>query len=171
TADKNSTTSPIRSYGFDVLHDAIVNKQNFLPTLVQRLASADYVLCSNSLCLINALMRHITDQYWESFMDLLDKLNVRKAVALLMNGVHGDELSKHLLEFQSLFVRQAYRRKRTQVSLHIPLHKTMLEEMWTSANLPEEDGKWRKIGFSTEAPKWEIQRVGYLGLENMHYFM
>ncbi|CAG8542930.1 301_t:CDS:2 [Acaulospora colombiana] len=104
-------------------------------------------------------------------MDMLDKLNVRRAVALLMNGVHGEELSKQLLEFQSLFVRQAYRRKRTQVSLHIPLHKSMLEEIWTSANLSEEDGKWRKIGFSTEAPKWEIQRVGYLGLENMHEFV
>ncbi|CAG8526137.1 1084_t:CDS:2 [Racocetra fulgida] len=104
TADKNSTTSPIRSYGFDVLHEAILLQPNFLPTLVQRFASADYVLRSNSLCLINALMRHVTDQYWESFMDMLDKLNVRKAVA-------------------------------------------------------------------TEAPKWEIQRVGYLGLDNMHSFM
>ena len=46
-----------------------------------------------------------------------------------MNGVHGDELSKQLLEFQSLFVRQAYRWKRTQVSLHIPSHKAMLEEL------------------------------------------
>jgi hypothetical protein len=40
-----------------------------------------------------------------------------------MNGVRGDELSKQLLEFQSLFVRQAYRWKMTQVSLHIPSHK------------------------------------------------
>ena len=55
-----------------------------------------------------------------------------------MNGVHGDELSKQLLEFQPLFVRQAYRWKRTQVSLHIPSHKAMLEE----ANLSEEGGKW-----------------------------
>ncbi|CAG8462244.1 25589_t:CDS:10 [Dentiscutata erythropus] len=171
TADKNFTTSPIRSYGFDVLHEAILLQPNFLPTLVQRFASADYVLRSNSLCLINALMRHVTDQYWESFMDMLDKLNVRKAVVHLMNGVHVEELSKHLLEFQSLFVRQAYRWKRTQVSLHIPSHKIMLEEIWKAANLPEEGGKWRKVGFATEAPKWEIQRVGYLGLDNMHGFM
>ncbi|GBB84707.1 hypothetical protein RclHR1_01130003 [Rhizophagus clarus] len=47
----------------------------------------------------------------------------------------------------------------------------MLEELWTKANLSDEGGKWRKIGFATEAPKWEIQRVGYLGLENMHGFM
>ncbi|RGB42768.1 ELMO/CED-12 family-domain-containing protein [Rhizophagus diaphanus] len=171
TADKNSTTSAIKTYGFDVLHDAMIKQPNFFSTLVQRLSSADYVLCSNSLCLINALMRHVTDHHWESFMDMMIKLKVRKAVALLMNGVHGDELSKHLLEFQSLFVRQAYRWKRTQVSLHIPSHKAMLEELWAKANLPEEGGKWRKIGFATEAPKWEIQRVGYLGLENMHGFM
>ncbi|CAI2177420.1 17101_t:CDS:10, partial [Funneliformis geosporum] len=168
-ADKNSIS--IKSYGFDVLHDAMIKQPNFLPTLVQRLASADYVLCSNSLCLINALMRHVTDHHWEFFMDMMDKLNVRKAVALLMNGIHGDELSKQLLEFQSLFVRQAYRWKRTQVSLHIPSHKAMLEELWTKANLSEEGGKWKKIGFTSEAPKWQIQRVGYLGLENMHGFM
>jgi engulfment and cell motility protein 1 len=82
TADKDSTTSAIKSYGFDVLHDAMIKQPNFLPTLVQRLASADYVLCSNSLCLINALMRHVTDQHWESFMDMMSKLKVRKAVAV-----------------------------------------------------------------------------------------
>ena len=81
TADKNSTSS-IKSYGFDVLHDAMINQQNFLPTLVQRLSSADYVLCSNSLCLINALMRHVTDQHWEYFMDMMFRLKVRKAVAV-----------------------------------------------------------------------------------------
>ena len=53
------------------------------------------------------------------------------------------------------------------MSLHILSHKAMLEELWTKANLPEEGGN----GFTTEAPKWEIQRVGYLGLENMHGFM
>ncbi|CAJ0870506.1 13165_t:CDS:2 [Entrophospora sp. SA101] len=88
-----------------------------------------------------------------------------------MTGHPSEELSKHLLEFQSLFVRQAYRWKRTQMSLHIASHKSMLEEIWSSANLSEEGGKWRKIGFATEAPKWEIQRVGYLGLENMHGFV
>ena len=88
-----------------------------------------------------------------------------------MNRVHGDGVSKQLLEFQSLFVRNAYRWKRTQVSLHIPSHEAMLEELWTKANLSEEGGKWRKIGFVTEAPKWEIQRVGYLGHENMHGVM
>ena len=81
TADKNST-SMIKSFGFDVLHDVTTKQPNFLPTLVQRLASADYVLCSNSLCLINALMRHVTDQHWEYFMDVMIKLKVRKAVAV-----------------------------------------------------------------------------------------
>jgi hypothetical protein len=65
-----------------------------------------------------------------------------------MNGHPNEELSKHVLEFQSLFVRQACRWKRTQVSLHIPLHKSMLEELWTNANLPEDGAKWRKIGFA-----------------------
>ena len=55
TADKNSTTFSIKLYGFDVLHDVMIKSPNILPTLIQRLASADYVLCSNSLCLINAL--------------------------------------------------------------------------------------------------------------------
>jgi engulfment and cell motility protein 1 len=81
-ADKNSSTSAIKSYGFDVLHDAMEKQPNFLSTLVQRLSSADYVLCLNSLCLINALMRYVTDQHWEYFMDIMIKLKVRKAVAV-----------------------------------------------------------------------------------------
>uniref|UniRef100_U9SWR1 Uncharacterized protein n=2 Tax=Rhizophagus irregularis TaxID=588596 RepID=U9SWR1_RHIID len=58
-------------------------------------------------------------------MDMITKLKVRKYFALLLNGVHGEELSK-------------------------------LEELWTKANLPEEGGKWRKIGFTTDAPKWKF---------------
>ena len=37
----------------------------------------------------------------------------------------------------------------TEVSLHIPSHKAMLEELWTRANLLEEDDKWRKFCFTT----------------------
>ncbi|GES78417.1 hypothetical protein RCL_jg15194.t1 [Rhizophagus clarus] len=105
---------------------------------VQRLSSADYVLCSNSLCLINALMRYVSDHHWESFIDMMIKLKIRKVFALLMNEVYGDESSKQLLEFQSLFVRQTYRWKRTQVSLHIPSRKESLKELWTNANLSDE---------------------------------
>ena len=63
----------------------MIKQPNFLPTLVQRLSSANYVLCSNILCLINALMRHVIDQHWEYFMDMMIKLKVRKAVAVCVD--------------------------------------------------------------------------------------
>ena len=51
-----------------------------------------------------------------------------------------------------------------EISLHIPSHKAMLVELWTKANLPKKMVNGEKFGFITGAPKWEIQRIGYLGL-------
>ncbi|CAB4379174.1 unnamed protein product [Rhizophagus irregularis] len=53
--------------------------------------------------------------------------------------------------------------------ISIPL--LILEELWTKANLHEEGGKWRKIGFATEAQNGKFIKVEYLELENMHKFM
>ena len=73
-----------------------------------------------------------------------------------MNGVYGDELSKLLLEFQSLSLYDKHiggKGRKCYYTFHRIKQCWDLGELWTKANLPEEGGKWRKIGFTTEAPK------------------
>ncbi|PKC09698.1 hypothetical protein RhiirA5_415322 [Rhizophagus irregularis] len=70
-----------------------------------------------------------------------------KTVMLLMNVIYGKAIAR----------------------ISIPL--LILEELWTKANLHEEGGKWRKIGFATEAQNGKFIKVEYLELKNMHKFM
>ncbi|RUP13799.1 ELMO/CED-12 family-domain-containing protein [Jimgerdemannia flammicorona] len=171
-ADKTSPNTNIQCYGYDVIHQAMLYQPSFLPTLVQRLQSQDYQLCLNSLSLINALLKHVTDLYRVEFTAMLDSLNVRKTVSRLMNDHPSDELAEHLIEFQSLTIRNAHRRRKTQVSLENERHRGMLEDIWNAAQVHDVQGttKWKKIGFSTESPQREFHRAGYFALENMYAF-
>ncbi|CAB4408855.1 unnamed protein product [Rhizophagus irregularis] len=78
---------------------------------------------------------------------MMIKLKSGKTVMLLMNVIDGKAIAR----------------------ISIPL--LILEELWTKANLHEEGGKWRKIGFATEAQNGKFIKVEYLELENMHKFM
>ncbi|RUS12924.1 LOW QUALITY PROTEIN: ELMO/CED-12 family-domain-containing protein [Endogone sp. FLAS-F59071] len=212
-ADKTSPNPNIQCYGYDVIHQVMQYQPNFMPTLVQRLQSQDYQLCLNSLSLINALLKHVTDLYRIEFTAMLDSLNVRKTVSVgslafslffffrstpirtldililsirshlpplspmtfhlrLMNDHPSDELAEHLMEFQSLTIRNAHRRRKTQISLDNERHRAMLEEIWALAQVQDVQGttKWRRIGFSTESPQREFHRAGYFALENMYAF-
>ena len=144
---------------------------DFYPTLVQRLGSGEFVLCVNSLSLINAMMRHVSDEYRNDFHENLEGLNLRRAVSLLMNSHLGQELSKQVLEFQSLIIRQLHEWKQTPISLDNIKHREALDTVWQKAGVEQDDfAKWRRIGFATEAPKWEMSKVGYLGLDHMRLF-
>lgn len=72
-----------------------------------------------------------------------------------MNDHPSAELSEYLLEFQSAFIRNANKRRKTMVSLHKPRHARLLSEIWEAAALEnvEVSGarRWKKIGFSVRA--------------------
>lgn len=80
-ADKSNPTAAIKCYGFGVIRAALLSPElNFLPTLVQRLSTSDNNLQLNSLSLINSLLRYVTEAHREEFVQMLDGLNVRKAI-------------------------------------------------------------------------------------------
>ncbi|KAJ3097778.1 hypothetical protein HDU97_004558 [Phlyctochytrium planicorne] len=171
-ADKSTENSPIQCYGFDVVNAAVTSQSSFLPTLVHRLSATDYLLQLNSMQLINVLFRKATEKFRGEFVYLLDALNIRKVVVGLMQASPAEELGKQLVEFQRLLIQEGYRRKRLAVDTRNPVIFTMLEEIWEASGLKAEgDFKWRKIGFETEVPRKEMNRVGLLGLETIHNFV
>jgi len=163
-ADKSSKGA-VQCYGFDVVNNAITSKE-FLPTLVQRLSATDYLLQFNSLHLINALFRHVTDKHREKFVSELNALNIKETVMNLMISSPAEELTKQLVEFQRLTIQEGNIKKNTQYSSDNETHKRMLEELWTLSGLTQDgDMKWRKLGFSSENPKRDLFRIGVYGLE------
>ncbi|ORX52908.1 hypothetical protein BCR36DRAFT_582317 [Piromyces finnis] len=168
-ADKSSKGA-VQCYGFDVVNKAIKSKE-FLPTLVQRLSATDYLLQFNSLHLINALFRHVTDKHRENFVNELNELNIKSEIMKLMISSPAEELTKQLVEFQRLTIQEGNIKKNIQYSSDNPKHKTMLEELWTLSGLTQEgDMKWRKLGFSTENPRRDLFRIGFYGLEIIHKY-
>jgi len=67
----------------------------------------------------------------------------------LMIGSPAEELTKQLVEFQRLTIKEGNIKKNIQYSSENETHKKMLEELWTLSGLTQEgDMKWRKLGFS-----------------------
>ncbi|KAJ3415709.1 hypothetical protein HDV05_004387 [Chytridiales sp. JEL 0842] len=171
-ADQTTENSPIQTYGFDVINKAISTQTSFLPTLLDRLSATDYLLQLNSMHLINVLFRKATDRYRAEFVHLMDALSIRRVVTQLMQTSPAEELGKQLVEYQRLLIQEGHRRKRIIVDTRLSSHALMLEEIWLASGLEEESGfKWRRIGFDTEVPRKELNRVGLLGLEIMHAFV
>ncbi|KAM3586985.1 hypothetical protein VKS41_002032 [Umbelopsis sp. WA50703] len=172
-ADKQSG-SPISCYGYNFLHSSAKDEAEFLPTLVQRLQSPDYLLCLNSLDLITTMIKHVTDEHLDDLSEQLQKLNAKRYVLRLMNDHPSAELSEYLLEFQSAFIRNANKRRKTMVSSNKPRHARLLSEIWEAAALENVEvigaRRWKKIGFSTEICQREFGRNGVFALENMHSF-
>ncbi|KAG5459151.1 MAG: hypothetical protein BJ554DRAFT_483, partial [Olpidium bornovanus] len=137
-ADKSNPTAAIRSYGFGVVLPTLhADDLNFLPTLIQRLSTTDYILQINSLSLLNSLFRHVTDEHREEFIRMLDALNVRKAILVLMQAGPVDELVKHVVEFQKLLIGYYHSKKQQMVTAE-ENHQAILEEIWAAAGLQAE---------------------------------
>lgn len=79
-ADKQPGSGPIACYGYNFVKGASKDETEFLPTLVQRLQSPDYLLCLNSLELITAMIKHVTDEHRDELAESLQRLNVKKYV-------------------------------------------------------------------------------------------
>ncbi|KAG2176830.1 hypothetical protein INT44_007494 [Umbelopsis vinacea] len=174
SADKSLGSGPVTCYGYNFVHRSCKEETEFIPTLVQRLQSPDYLLCLNSLELITTMLKHVTDEHRGDLTEDLQNLNVRKFAIRLMNDHPSEELTTYLLDFQTAYTKNAQKRRKTMVSLSNPRHARLLNDIWQAANIENVEvmgaRKWKKIGFSTEIPQREFGRTGVFGLENMHSF-
>ncbi|KAL9102835.1 MAG: hypothetical protein Q9163_002050 [Psora crenata] len=185
-AAPNRNTEP-DNFGFRALKPAIAAHPQFLEMLVSRLSSADHALCTNALQLINSLMREAitndSEDEWPKFIRRMHSLGVIEAVYELMQSTALQDLSQPLLEFQALMKVLLRKWRDLPVDLEKPEHRRALKIIHAASNpekslTPVEDGderpkkkhnpeKWRRLGFETEAPTWEFEEVGYLGMMDL----
>ncbi|TFY51806.1 hypothetical protein EVG20_g10828, partial [Dentipellis fragilis] len=168
----------IYRYGFDVVFEQMRKEQGLLETVVSRLGSADTALALHSMMLINSLLAHVTDNWWDIFIVKLERLNIRKAVVRLMSSHTVEDLTSCVLDFQENMARVTYRKKTTLVEPDVEqAHDAALEYIWTNSKLqPQRDGdgnmlKWRLLGCDTENLGHEFAEVGVLGLDCLRHFV
>lgn len=172
--------------GFQRLKPIVESHKQFLPSLVEKMTSADHALCANSLQLINALMRDTianeADSEWPRFIKQLQELGVIKSVYGLMQGSAVQDLAHPLLDFQSLTKILLRRWREEQVDLEKADHRRAIRGLHIASN-PEQTGvdpkgskrqnpaKWRRLGFDSESPAFEFNATGFLGLMDLTDFV
>lgn len=192
SSSKAAPTAPpgsVYRYGFHAVFEQMRKQEGLLETVISRLASPDTAMALYSMMLINSLLAHASDRWWEEFISELERLNVRKAVVVcpyyspnavikliflkrLMSSHTIDDLTSCILDFQANMIRVTYRKKTTLVEPDVePAHAEALEYIWKCSNLEEEIDqygervKWRKLGFGGENLIREFMEVGTLGLD------
>ncbi|KAI8940477.1 hypothetical protein NX059_004160 [Plenodomus lindquistii] len=184
---RNSTSECSRgTSGFQRLKPAVDTQPQFLPALVEKIASADHALCANSLQLINALMRDAIANdaafEWPKFIKQLQELGVIKSVYGLMQSSAIQDLAHPLLDFQSLTKILLRNWKEEKVDLESPDHRRAIRGLHNASgpDKAEKDAKgskkqnpvkWRRLGFDTESPAWEFDTTGFLGLMDLTDFV
>ncbi|KAF1932059.1 uncharacterized protein M421DRAFT_416784 [Didymella exigua CBS 183.55] len=160
--------------GFQRLKPAVDTQPQFLPSLVEKITSADHALCANSLQLINALMRdaiaHDADFEAPKFIKQLQELGVIKSVYALMQSSAIQDLAHPLLDFQTLTKILLRNWREEKVDLEKSDHRRAIRGLHTASTAEKGDIKsskklkWRRLGFDTESPAWEFESTGFLGL-------
>lgn len=143
--------------------------------------------------LINSLISHATEAYWDEFTSEIERLNVPKAVERLMSSHTIEDLTSSILDFQANMVRVVYRRKTTQVDPEDDEVQTVLNTIWRASKvdemplemygspridpltspqlnghpkaLPELEGRWWKLGFGSDDLRAEFKLGGMLALD------
>jgi len=160
--------------GFQRLKPAVDTQPQFLPSLVEKITSADHALCANSLQLINALMRdaiaHDADFEAPKFIKQLQELGVIKSVYVLMQSSAIHDLAHPLLDFQTLTKILLRNWREERVDLEKPDHRRAIRGLHTASGAEKGEPKgskklkWKRMGFETESPTWEFEATGFLGL-------
>ncbi len=172
--------------GFQRLKPAVDTQPQFLPSLVEKITSADHALCANSLQLINALMRDAiandANFEWPKFIKQLQELGVIKSVYGLMQSSAIQDLAHPLIDFQTLTKILLKNWREEKVDLEKPDHRRAIRGLHTAGNpdrstldpkgsKKQNPDKWKRLGFETESPAWEFNATGFLGLMDLTDFV
>ena len=84
----------------------------------------------DSMMLINSLLSHATDTYWDEFTLAIERLNVPDAVVRLASSYILEDLTSPILDFQANVVRVVYRLRTTAVDPKVPEVQEVLNTIW-----------------------------------------
>ena len=84
----------------------------------------------DSMMLINSLLSHATDTYWDEFTLAIGRLNVPDAVVPLASSYILEDLTSSILDIQANVVRVVYRLRTTAVAPKGPEVQEVLNTIW-----------------------------------------
>jgi hypothetical protein len=120
--------------------------------LLEQLNLNDFHTQLYSLQLINALFKAAL--YQQKNNRVLETFDDHKLRSLVMRMPHVEEVSKHVTEFQRLFISYCNFKKESWIP-----HETgakLLADIWKSSGIPETD-KWKKLGFQTHEVRGTVR--------------
>lgn len=154
-------------FGFRALKPAVAVYPQFFEMVVSQLKSADHLLCSNALMLLNALLRDglsrvgskkenpgessRTGEKWPQLISKLQDLGIVQAAYDLMQSSSLQDMAHSLLEFQAVSKLILKKRRDTEIQLENSEHQNILERIYLSSQKKDEKVVQGKIK-QTEHP-------------------
>ena len=183
-----------RAPAYSTFVDILLRQRLLLPALVERLATGDLELSDLTVDLLDQLLIGSVDTADARIPDKLEATDAWRAIAvrcpfLLLSGVKARAsamLMRALCEQKILETNVGAPAKRFS-SLHTSLMRYLqaaslapiteddyhyFDEIWLASHLKDVDEscRWRRLGFQTEAPQYEFDGVGLLGLKMLKRF-
>ncbi|BGP56587.1 hypothetical protein JCM8202v2_004213 [Rhodotorula sphaerocarpa] len=154
-----------RARTFPTLVDIILRQTRLFPTLIERISASDLEVADSSIELLDQLLLGSVDTADSRIPDELESLEVWRAIAKTLESNVGATATKYNSLERSLA-------KYLSASASLPIleeHYHLFDEIWLASQLDDVDetNRWRRLGFTTEAPQYEFDTVGLLGLKTL----
>ncbi|RKF55492.1 Engulfment and cell motility protein 2 [Erysiphe neolycopersici] len=159
-------------FGFRALKPAVAVYPQFFEMVVLQLKSADHLLCSNALMLLNALLRDglskveskeeksvelsRAGEKWPQLINKLQDLGIVQAAYDIMQSSSLQDMAHSLLEFQTVSKLILKKRRDTEVQLENLEHQDILENIYLSSqkkNKKEAQSKIKQTEHSSKDGK------------------
>ncbi|POS86006.1 hypothetical protein EPUL_002761 [Erysiphe pulchra] len=148
-------------FGFRALKPAVAVYPQFFEMVVSQLKSADHLLCSSALMLLNALLRDglsrvepkeknsgelsKAGEKWPQLINKLQDLGIVQAAYDLMQSSSLQDMTHSLLEFQAVSKLILKKRRDTEVQLENSEHVGILERIYISSQKKSKNEAQSKI--------------------------
>lgn len=185
-----------RAPAYSSFVDILLRQKLLLPALVERLATGDLELSDLTVDLLDQLLLGSVDTADARIPDKLEATDAWRAIAvrcpaLFLSGVKARALAMLMLmravRGQKILETNVGAPAKRFSSLHTNLRKYLqaassapiteddyhyFDEIWLASHLKDVDEscRWRRLGFQTEAPQYEFEAVGLLGLKMLKRF-
>ncbi|TKA55954.1 hypothetical protein B0A53_01656 [Rhodotorula sp. CCFEE 5036] len=157
-----------RAPAYSSFVDILLRQKLLLPALVERLATGDLELSDLTVDLLDQLLLGSVDTADARIPDKLEATDAWRAIAKILETNVGAPAKR----FSSLHTNL---RKYLQAASSAPITEDdyhYFDEIWLASHLKDVDEscRWRRLGFQTEAPQYEFEGVGLLGLKMLKRF-
>ncbi|GAA5880309.1 hypothetical protein JCM3774_006723 [Rhodotorula dairenensis] len=160
--------TPDRDTAYSNFVDHLLRQKLLLPALVERLSTGDLELSDVTVDLLDQLLVGSVETSDARIPDRLEATDAWRTVAKTVEtnvGVPGTRFSS-LQSSLKTYLQAASSTPITEDDYHL------FDEIWVASQLKDVDeaNRWRRLGFRTEAPQYEFEGIGLLGLKVLKRF-